>query len=137
MLQTINIFIDKCDRKTFIKAKENYLPKLLEKEVKEIFGLETKFKDSFPSNEEEEKIKTVLESSLKDELILYYKSEELKQFKKKKYRDGKTPEDYDKIFYAGRKGKTIGYYLLEQNGFITYAYSEHYCKNERRQKIKK
>ena len=136
-LQKINIFIDKCDRKKFLKAKENYLPILLKKNMKELFGLENKLKENFPSNEEEEKTNKLLESTFEEELKLYYKSDELKKFKIKKFKDGKTPKDYDKIFYAGRKGKVRGYYLLEPYGFIIYANSEHYCKNERKRNIKK
>ena len=133
------INVEKCDRKRFIKANENYLPHLLDKDLEEIFDLEKKIKliedniKKFKINEEEEKkIKELLKSRFKEQLILYYESEELKKFKKKRFKDGKTPEDYDKLFYAGRKGKERGYYLLEPYGFIKYANSEPYCKNERK-----
>ena len=136
-LLKIKIYLQKkCDRKKFIKANENYLPILLKKKVKEIFELENILKENFPSNEEEKKINELLESTIEDELKLYYFSNELEQFKKKKYRYGKTPEDYDKIFYNGRKGKERGYYLLEPFGLITYANSEPYCKNKRKKNIK-
>ena len=137
-LAKIKIYIQKkCDRKKFIKGNENYLSILLKKKLKEVFELENILKENFPSNEEEEKINELLESTIEEELELYYSSDELKQFRKKKLKDGKTPEDYDKIFFEGRKGKKRGYYLLEPFGFIRYAKGEHYCKNERKKMEKK
>lgn len=141
MINTLGkiINVEKCDGKRFIKANENYLPHLLDKKMEEIFDLENKIKlieeniKKFKINEEEEKkMKELLKSRFKEQLLLYYESDELKKFKKKRFKDGKTPEDYDKLFYAGRKGKERGYYLLEPYGFIKYAYSEPYCKNERK-----
>ena len=136
-LAKIKIYIQKkCDRKKYIKGNENYLPILLKKKLKEVFDLENILKGDFLSNKEEEKINELLESTIEEELEPYYSSDELKQFRKKKLKDGKTPEDYDKIFFEGRKGKKRGYYLLEPFGFIRYAKGEHYCKNERK-KLKK
>ena len=130
-LINIKIYLPKkCNRKKFIKANENYLPVLLKMKVKQVFELENILKEDFPSNEKEEKVNELLESPLEEELKLYYFSDELKQFRKKKLKDGKTPEDYDKIFYEGRKGKKRGYYLLEPFGFINYAKGEHYCKQK-------
>ena len=132
------IDVKKCDRKK-IKANEKYLSDLLDKTVEELFDLKSKLElieeniKKFKINKEEEKkMKDLLKLKFKEHLIHYYKSDTLKEFKKKKFKDGKTPEDYDKVFYAGRKGKERGYYLLEKEGFITYAKSQPYCKNERR-----
>ena len=109
----------------------------MKKKLKEVFDLENILKGDFLSNKEEEKINELLESTIEEELEPYYSSDELKQFRKKKLKDGKTPEDYDKIFFEGRKGKKRGYYLLEPFGFIRYAKGEHYCKNERKKIEKK
>ena len=140
--------IYKSNYKINIKPNEHKLSAFLEKTVKDIYtsfnnkkGKEYKYQEknynlakelykkvNISKNEEE--LKKCLDSTIEAQLILYYESDKLQEFKNKKLKHG-TPVDYDKNFY---KERNRHYYLLEPYGFIRYAKTKPYCHNERENK---
>ena len=104
-----------------------------EKLIKEFYN-----KKNFPSSQEEEELKELLESTIETYVEAYYKSSEIEDLKKKKDKYERTVKDLDEDF---KKERNRGYYLLEANenfsekfGFIIYANSKPYCHNQRKKK---
>lgn len=150
--------IHKCNYKIYIKPNENGLLPLLKKTIKEVFTYYTSDsidgtsnqkkneklikefynKKNFPSSQEEEELKELLESTIETYVEAYYKSSEIEDLKKKKDKYERTVKDLDEDF---KKERNRGYYLLEANenfsekfGFIIYANSKPYCHNQRKKK---
>ena len=144
--------IHKCNYKINANPKEKRLSALLKKTVKEVFifydikaleGTSNHQKNKKIIEEkmktltvaEKEELKKLLDSTIEEQVILYYNSPEIEELKKKVCKNGKTVKELDEEFYKERKR---GYYLLEPYestyGFIKYANSKPYCYNERKKK---
>ena len=146
--------IHKCNYKINIKPNEKGLSALLIKTVKEVFTIYDKKASEGTSNQqknktiieekintltlvEKEELKKLLDSYIEEQVIMFYKSPEFEELKKKVCKNGKTIKDLDEEFFKERKR---GYYLLKiyenenekTNGFIKYANSKPYCHNERK-----
>ena len=156
LFKKLNILSKKCglgkiyksNYKINIKPNETRLLSLIQKTVKDIFtnykiNENKEYKNQKKNynlveildskmylSKEEEELKQCFDSTLEEQLKLYYESEDLEKFKNKKLKHG-TPLDYNKIFY---KERNRHYYLLEPYGFIRYAKSKPYCHNERKKK---
>ena len=123
-----------------IELTERELLPLIKKTVYEIFTSNSKNKEitvqfqnlynKINLSKDEEELINLLNSSFKEQIELYYYSEEIKLFKNKKYKTG-TPAEKDELFY---KERNRHYYLLEPYGFIRYANSKPYCHNDRKKK---
>ena len=142
--------IHKCNYKINVNPKEKGLSALLKKTVKEVFTFYDEKAFEGTSNQQknktiiEEKMKTItvaekeeltkiLDSTIEEQLIMYYNSPEIEELKKSKCKNGKTIKELDEEFF---KERNRGYYLLEPYestyGFIKYANSKPYCHNERK-----